>query len=112
MGIQTLLGLCTISQDVPLLIQTTVCGPNFLASLETRPWILSCMVKRRTPHILIVLNILDVPFVTSIKAQFRNSWEYFGMCLFSLVNILMNLYCLNFQEQPIMATEPRICVLL
>ena len=71
MWIQTSLGLCTISQDVPLLIQTTVCGPIFLALLETRPWILSCMVERGT----------------SIKAHFRDSFEYFCMRLFSLVNI-------------------------
>ena len=112
MGIQTLLGLCTISQDIPLLIQTTVCGPIFLASLETLQWILSCMVERGTPYILLAPNIVDVPFLTSIEAHGRDSWEYFCMGLFSLVNILMNLYCLNFQEQPIIATGPRIFVLL
>ena len=102
MGIQTLLGLCsTISQDVPLLIQTTVCGPIFLASLETRQWILSCMVERGMAYILLTPNIVDVPFLTSIKAGFSDSREYFCMSLISLVNILM-----NFQEQPIMPTEP------
>ena len=59
-------GLCTISQDVPLLIQTTVCGSIFLASLETRPWILSCTVECGTPYILLAPNIVDVPFFTSI----------------------------------------------
>ena len=106
MGIQTLLGLCTISQDVPLLIQTTVCGPIFLALLETRQWILSRMVERRTPCILLAPDIVDVPFLTSIKAHFRDSREYFCMRLLSSVNILLNLYCLYFQEQPIMPTEP------
>ena len=112
MGIQTLLGLCTISQDVSLLVQTTVCGSIFLASLKTRQWILSCMMEHGTPYILLVPNIVDVTFLTSIKTHFRDSREYFCMSLISLVNILMNLYCLNFQEQPIMPTEPRIFVLL
>ena len=92
MGIQISLGLCTISQDVPLLIQTTVCGPIFLVSLETRSWILSCTVERGTPYILLAHNIVDVPFLTSIKAYFRDSFEYFCMRLFSLVNILLNLF--------------------
>ena len=98
MGIQTLLGLCTISQDVPLLIQTTVCGPIFLAPSEIRPWILFCMVERRTPYILLAPNIVDVPFVTSIKAHFRDTWEYICVSLFYVLFCMCQVFTHFFKK--------------